>query len=167
MSNLKSTLKDEIRLIPGWAYILAGVIFVCFQLILGYAWRHAPNPPPLPFQIFIRIFPGIIVAFLVLLIGYVNHDAKLRGMNRTLWTLLVIFIPNAIGFILYFLLRQPRAIECPGCGNLVNPKFNFCPTCKYSLQPTCPGCQHAVNPGDKFCPYCAHELTSEPVRMNS
>jgi hypothetical protein len=28
-------------------------------------------------------------------------------MNSLVWTLLVIFIPNGIGFIIYFLTRQP------------------------------------------------------------
>jgi RNA polymerase subunit RPABC4/transcription elongation factor Spt4 len=167
MSNAKTTLKNEIRLIPWWAYLLAVIVFIGFQVILGFAWRHTPNPPPLPFQIFIRIVPGIIVGFLVLLIGYVNQDAKLRNMNRTLWTLLVIFIPNAIGFILYFLLRQPRSIACPQCGTLMNPKFNFCSNCKFSLHPICPNCQRAVDPGDKFCPHCSHELVSEAARINS
>jgi RNA polymerase subunit RPABC4/transcription elongation factor Spt4 len=167
MSNSKTTLKEEIRLVPGWAYVLAIAIFVCFEVVIGIAWKREPNPPPIALQYFIRFVPGTVVAFLALLIGYVNQDAKRRGMNRTLWTLLVIFIPNAIGFILYFLLRQPRAIQCPGCGAMMNPKFNFCPNCKYSLHPTCPGCQHAVNSGDKFCPYCSHELMSEPARVNS
>jgi membrane protease YdiL (CAAX protease family) len=167
MSNTKTTLKNEIRLVPGWAYFLAVVVLLVFQIILGFAWKHNPNPPPVPFQIFIRIVPGIIVGFLVMLIGYVNQDAKRRGMNRTLWTLLVIFIPNAIGFILYFLLRQPRSIPCPGCGTLMSPKYNFCPNCKYNLHPTCPGCQHAVNAGDKYCPYCSHDLVPEPARINS
>ena len=60
------------------------------------------------------------VAFLgayVLLVGYVFADAKRRGMNHVLWTLLAIFIPNAIGIILYFILREPIPVPCPACGS--------------------------------------------------
>ena len=59
------------------------------------------------------------VAFLgayVLLVGYVYGDARRRGMNHVLWTLLAIFIPNAIGIILYFILRDPVPVPCPSCG---------------------------------------------------
>ncbi len=50
------------------------------------------------------------------MIGYVNADSKRRGMNSLLWTLLVIFVPKALGFIAYFLLRKPLLIPCPNCG---------------------------------------------------
>ena len=165
MTNPKTTLKEEIRIIPWWAYFLAGVAFLAFQIVLTVAWKRETNPPPVPLQLLLRIIPGILVTFYVLLIGYVNQDAKRRNMNRTLWTLLVIFIPNAIGFILYFLLRQPATIPCPKCGTLMKPSFNFCSNCKHNLHPTCPGCQHAVNPGDKYCPYCSHDLL--PAKVNS
>ena len=69
MSNAKTTLKNEIRLVPAWAYLLAVALFVAFQFLLGFAWRHTPNPPPAPVQILIRTFPGIILAFVALLIG--------------------------------------------------------------------------------------------------
>lgn len=158
MNREKTTLGQEIRLIPWWAYALALAIFLCFEIVIGIAWTREHNPPPLFLQYFIRFVPGTVLAILGLLIGYVNLDAKRRGMNRTLWTLLVIFIPNGIGYILYFLLRHPLPITCPQCGTPANPNFNFCPKCKSNLRPTCPGCQHAVNPGDKFCPYCSRDL---------
>ena len=167
MNGKKSTLSREIRVVPWWAYLLALAIFLCFEIVIGIAWKREPNPPPLFLQYFIRFVPGAVIALLGLLIGYVNRDAKRRGMNRTLWTLLVIFIPNAIGFILYFLLRKPVSVACPQCGTLNNPDFNFCPKCKYNLRPTCPGCQHSVNPEDVFCPYCSRELAPQRVHANS
>ena len=53
-----------------------------------------------------------------LLVGYVYGDARRRGMNQVLWTLLAIFIPSAIGVILYFILRDPVPVPCPRCGTL-------------------------------------------------
>ncbi len=167
MDTQKSTLGKEIRLVPWWAYLLALTFFLCFEIVIGIAWKREPNPPPLALQYFIRFVPGAVIAFLGLLIGYVNLDAKRRGMNRKLWTFLVIIIPNAIGFIIYFLLREPIPAPCPQCGTSTNPNFNFCPKCKFNLRPTCPSCQHAVNPGDKFCPYCSHDLLRGPVAAQS
>jgi hypothetical protein len=101
---------------------------------------------------------GAVLAFFVLLVGYVNRDAARRGMNVTLWTLLVIFVPDAIGFILYFLMRQPLRIPCPKCGAVADPAFNFCPRCKFNLHLACPACHRAVQPGDLYCPFCANHL---------
>ncbi len=53
------------------------------------------------------VLPGMPLFVLVLLIGYVYADAKRRGMRYVMWTLLAIFIPNAIGIILYFVMRDP------------------------------------------------------------
>ena len=53
------------------------------------------------------------------MIAYVNRDAKRRGMSSALWTFLVIVLTPAyfaIGFILYFLMRQPLPYACPQCG---------------------------------------------------
>jgi RNA polymerase subunit RPABC4/transcription elongation factor Spt4 len=100
----------------------------------------------------------------VLLVGYVNRDARRRGMNVALWTVLVIFVPNAIGFIIYFLMRQPLRIACPKCGVVADPAFNFCPKCKFNLHPTCPECHRGVQAGDLYCPFCARELAGETSR---
>src|SRR6185503_6898248 len=104
---------------------LAAVVFICMPVIFfSFVWRNTFDHPPAPIQVLVSVLPGFIMAFLVLMIGYVNKDAGRRGMSRTLWTLLVIFIPNAIGFILYFLLRSPIRIQCPKCDAVVDPRVN-------------------------------------------
>jgi len=158
MGAEKPRINEELRHIPGWAYALAFLFFVSILVLLPFAFRRVPNPPPFPLVPFITLTAGAVVAFYILLVGYVNRDAKRRNMNSALWTVLVIFIPNAIGFIIYFLLRQPLIAKCPQCSAQVHPNFNYCPHCKYSLRPTCPKCAHAVRPGDAFCPQCAYEL---------
>ena len=74
------------------------------------------------------------------MIGYVYADSKRRGMNSLLWTLLVIFVPKALGFIVYFLLRKPLLIPCPNCGTEVGSDFAYCPKCGHALAPTCSHC---------------------------
>jgi len=159
ISNERINIREEIKLIPWWAYTLAVVGFGGMVSVFVFvAFKHEPHPPPLPFQVFIAFMPSSIVAFVALLVGYVNRDAKRRGMNVALWTVLVVFVPNAIGFILYFLLRHPLTTACPQCATSVNPSFNYCPKCKYNLRPTCSECKRPITPGDKFCGYCAREL---------
>jgi len=152
--------RKEILAIPGWAYAIAAIVFVAVPIVFfGFSgvWSPGSDAPRL-FKIVITIIPGTILAFLALMVGYVNKDAGLRGMNRTLWTLVVIFVPNAIGFILYFLLRRPIRVECPKCSAVVDPSVNFCPGCRYSFHPTCPQCRSTVRRGDTFCANCGTQI---------
>jgi RNA polymerase subunit RPABC4/transcription elongation factor Spt4 len=101
---------------------------------------------------------GIVVGCYLLLIGYICSDAKRRGMSSTLWTLVAVLIPNALGILLYFVLRQPLRSVCPQCGHAVQNGFNFCPRCNCKLSPSCPQCQRLVGASDVFCPYCGTSL---------
>jgi len=161
MSNEKLRFADELRIIPGWAYGLAIALLLGLEILIPIVRRHDAHPMPLLAMIALMTLGGCVISALGLLIGYVNRDAKRRGMNVTLWTLIVIFVPNAIGFIIYFLAREPMLFKCPECGEKVSARYNFCPKCKFNLNPTCPECKHAVRPGDRFCPYCAHDLSEE------
>jgi hypothetical protein len=151
--------RREVSSIPAWAYVIAGIIFICIPVIFfTMVWPDESEMPRFPLQVLISFMPGTILAFMALMVGYVNRDAGRRGMNRTLWTLLVIFIPNAIGFILYFLLRSPLRTACPKCGTTVEPNVNFCPNCRYTLHPTCAQCRSAVRRNDTFCANCGAQL---------
>jgi hypothetical protein len=157
--------KREIAIIPGWLFIVAALIFVGIPVsFFLWVWPRQPGPPPLLFQILITLVLATVLGFYALMVAYVNLDAARRGMSRTLWTLLVIFIPNAIGFILYFLLRPPVRLNCPNCGALVDPRANYCPHCRHSFHPTCPQCKTTVQPGDVFCTHCGLQLSNnEPT----
>lgn len=150
--------SQEARIVPWWAFLLAVAAFAGMLVLLHVLFLREPNPPPLGFRIPFGIMIGALMAFFVLLIGYVNIDSGRRGMNRTLWTLLVAFIPNAIGFILYFMFRQPLRAPCPRCGVMIRPDFNYCPACSYVLHPACPKCKAPVRETDTFCPYCGTNL---------
>jgi len=103
---------------------------------------------------------GTVIGCYVLLIGYINRDAGRRGMSRLAWTLLAILIPNALGIVLYFVLRKPRIASCPQCSSAVQPGFNFCPRCSCKLSPNCPQCQRLVGANDVYCPYCGTAMGS-------
>jgi hypothetical protein len=153
------TVRKEMLAIPGWAFVLAALLFVLIPILFfTFAIRVGAPGTRFPFMILVSVLPGTILAFLALMVGYVNRDAGLRGMNRTLWTLLVIFVPNAIGFILYFLLRNPIQLQCPKCSAVVDPRANFCPRCRHSFHPSCPQCRSAVRASDEFCANCGAKV---------
>ena len=146
--------KDEIRIISPWAYGIAALAVVAFIGLMIFIGLSDKTAPPLPLLLFFGLLGGTVFAGYILLIGYVNMDAGRRGMSRVLWTLLAIFVPNALGIVLYFVLRKPRVTHCPQCAAVVEPGFGFCPQCRCALSPVCPHCQHSVHAGDRFCPYC-------------
>ena len=156
----KPQISDEIRLIPLWAFALAVALFAAVQgTVHLYLVQHQHNLPPRGFLIFWSLAWGTVLAVYALMVGYVTRDAKRRGMNLALWTPLVIFMPGAIGLVLYFLLRQPLLSACPQCSASVIPGMNFCPQCRFQLAPTCPQCQRAVRITDVFCGNCGENLT--------
>jgi hypothetical protein len=175
---------EEFRLVPGWVIGLMVALFLLAQTIAYFAnrwhWEHdgdifAPDLRDTPVLEHLALAGVVAVAAIFIsgfffLLAYVNQDAKRRGMNSTLWTLLVlVFVPSwgLIGFVIYLLMREPLPYPCPQCGKLVGPRFNFCPNCKCNLHPACPNCKREVGELDKYCPYCATELgspqTVEPI----
>ena len=175
------TFRQELRIIPKWLVWLC-IALSMLALILGItinlhnftsgdsvfpgdeSLRHSP------FLSTLGLAGAIIATALgssavLFMFGYVYRDAKRRGMNAGLWTLLVaILFPSVfvIGLIIYLLVRDPLPYQCPQCASTVSARFNFCPSCKYNLHPACPQCQREVADTDKFCPYCATELTHAP-----
>ena len=164
MNGSKTNLNQEVRLVPWWAWGLAGAGFLCMQwLFHAYIPVHGHNPPPLEVRSLLSFVTGAAIGIYFLMLGYVSVDAKRRGMNRALWTVIVVLVPNGIGFILYFILRQPIQGNCPACGAGVQSGFNFCPKCNHKLVPTCGVCQRTLRPGDTFCPYCGTKVGAAPA----
>jgi|SRR5438270_601915 len=149
---------DELKIISPWAYFIAVLGFIGALGVVIAAALLDKNPPPLPVMVAVGLIGGIAVGCYIILIGYINLDAGRRGMSRLLWTLVAILIPNALGIVLYFVLRKPRTMICPQCAATLEPGFGFCPCCRYRVSPVCPHCQRSVNAGDKYCPYCGIDL---------
>src|SRR2546423_8248870 len=59
---------------------------------------------------------GVFTATFFLALGYVYGDAKRRQMPAWAWVIAASFIPNLIGFMLYFAFRGPFLDPCSSCG---------------------------------------------------
>jgi len=161
----KPTFASEFRVVPQWLVSLVIGLYGLALAIMVYVTRAVPDalPQPLmskPALLQLLAMFGIVTSLaifmgaFILLIGYINRDAKRRGMSPTLWTVIAIFLPYLVGVILYFVMREPLPFECPRCGRLVNAQFNFCPACQCHLRPNCPNCRREIRTGDRFCPHC-------------
>jgi hypothetical protein len=84
---------------------------------------------------------GAIFAIWLLGLGYVYADARRRNMRAALWVCMAVVVPNCLGFLLYFALRQPLAVPCTQCG-----------------QPTVPG--------QRFCSWCGFQEPAVPTRSD-
>jgi len=168
---------QEFGIIPRWLIILVIVLFLAAQAIAFLVNMSAPQRGDQIFPPELRDNPalaslalaGIVtaaslcMAVMIFMIAYVNRDASRRGMSAALWTILVLILLPAwgfIGFVIYFLMREPLPYPCPQCGNTVGARFNFCPNCKCNLHPSCPQCKREIAESDKFCPYCGSDLKS-------
>jgi len=156
-------LSTELKIIPQWAWVLAPIGFIGMQFVFNVAVARQADAPPAWARVLLGLLTGIVLGTFLLFIGYVNRDSKRRGMSPVLWTCVAVLIPNALGIILYFVLRQPLRSACPQCGNAVQIGFNFCPQCNCKLSPNCPQCQHAVGVNDVYCPYCGTSIRSQPA----
>ena len=169
--------SEEFKLVPrGLKLSMAALLVVALAVTLGMCANNFPEPWPIAHDLGMSLallaLAGMVVgswlllATIVLLTGYVYRDAQRRGMNAFLWTFLVIvMLPAyvAMGFIFYFIAREPLPYHCPKCGMMVSARFNYCPGCKYVLHPTCPSCQREVGEMDRFCPHCGNDLAPAAV----
>jgi hypothetical protein len=159
MTPRKTTFRDEFDIIPSFMLPLAAIGFACMMyLFLNYMPEHDPHAPQFPLRLLGGVATGAVVAAYLLLVGYVNQDAKRRDMGQVLWTLLVIFIPNGIGFLAYFLLRKPLVGSCPRCKERVEKGFHYCPKCGFPQAPSCSQCGQMVSADYVCCPYCGKPI---------
>ena len=170
--------REELRIIPKWLVwtcVIAWLVAIAIACPINfYNMQHnrdffpAPDMAGQPVLATLALAGAItggtfVLSCFLFVLGYVYRDAKRRGMNPALWTLLVLLLSGPyvfIGLIVYLLIRDPLPYNCPQCSATVSARFNFCPNCKCNLRPACPQCQHEVADTDKFCPYCAATLAA-------
>jgi hypothetical protein len=160
-----SRFEREFAIVPEGARWTAALVCLATAslvstvlLVPGFAGKSGTSLlAALPILVAALIGVSFLGVF-VLLVGYVFADARRRGMNHVLWTLLAIFIPNAIGIILYFILRDPIAVPCPSCSAPARKGHAYCAACGTAVRPACPQCHQPVEPGWRNCARCGATL---------
>ncbi|MGH9333034.1 MAG: zinc ribbon domain-containing protein, partial [Vicinamibacteria bacterium] len=130
--------------------ILAGAAWVLFIVL--------PHDAPLAGRIAIGLLIALIIFTYGFLVSYVFGDAKRRGMRHVIWTLVAALVPNALGFIAYFLLREPLLQPCGACGATARRDFAFCPQCGSPLPRACPSCRRPVETTWSHCAHCGTKI---------
>lgn len=149
------------NLIPKGVKVAATIVFVCALIagpLIGALQGHASGlnningiaPGVLASAIGLGagLVIGALVAFWLLCVGYVYADARRRAMPALLWVLVVVVIPNLLGFLLYFALRRPLGSPCSSCGQLIAAEQRFCSWCgSQSFVPPTPSGLHSPGSG--------------------
>lgn len=77
------------------------------------------------------VFVVACVCMIVFLATWVYKDAKARGLNAPLWTIVVLLVgQKLIGILLYLLVgRKETKITCPECSEKTSMQAKFCDNC--------------------------------------
>ncbi len=115
-----------------WALVIA-VCVVLIGLVVGHhtgklAANHGAGVRAMAIFAGAGLFALVIAAWLICL-GFVYADARRRAMRAALWVLVAALFPHLLGFLLYFVLRQPIASPCARCGQAVPLNQQFCAWC--------------------------------------
>jgi hypothetical protein len=156
-----SRFRQELQLVPKAAWVIGVLVWLGFVLLMMLiAFRHDPEVQhwPLEARLALSVLPGLPLLALALMVGYIYNDARRRGMRYVMWTLLAALIPNAIGVILYFVLREPLLAPCRRCGTPVKQGYAFCQNCGSAVGSSCPQCRRRTEPGWMHCVYCGADL---------
>jgi len=133
--------------------LLAGIFIL--PLLVEHEYRGLLFVLPM---FFLTLIGPAMLGVYVLLVGYVYGDARRRGMNQVMWTLLAVFVPSAVGVILYFILRDPIPVPCPSCATPARKGHAYCANCGAAVRTACPQCRQPVEAGWRNCARCGAAL---------
>lgn len=135
MKFIRQFLTIVPKPVQPWAWVLAGCMLL-IGLVAGYktAGPGAMLRTMSTYGSAALVF-GVVAGIWLLCLGFVYADAQRRGMRAVLWVLVAFFFPHLLGFLLYFVLRQPIAASCTLCGSTVADHQRFCSSCGTPLAP--------------------------------
>ena len=165
-----SRFTENVKQIPWVAWLVAALLYAALDAVfIFYPMKADPALAAWPVlgKIALLAFMPLPLAIYALLVGYVYRDAKRRAMRHVLWTFIAALVPNGIGIILYFVLRDPLPVPCPACGQSIRSGYAFCPHCTVPLARACPSCKKQIERGWKVCAFCGVQLGPEPATLAS
>ena len=159
--------EEEWALVPAgarWVAVLVALAMTGLMaslFLLPLVVEHEYRGLLFVFPVFLLSLIGaVMLGVYVLLVGYVYGDARRRGMNQVMWTLLAVFVPSAVGVILYFILRDPIPVPCPSCATPARKGHAYCASCGTAVRAACPQCRQPVEAGWRNCARCGAALTT-------
>jgi hypothetical protein len=127
--NIRRFLSVVPKAVQTWSLVIGG----CAVLIaVGMGFHEAHRGTALrTMSIYASagLVSGVVAAAWLLCLGFVFADARRRGMRAFLWVLVAALFPHLLGFLLYFVLRQPIASTCSHCGGTMALNQRFCSLC--------------------------------------
>ena len=98
-----SWLHRELAVVPR----LGVLISLLAALAAAAGWSFAAQGFPVVLRLLLGAMWALLFFVYGLLVSYIYGDARRRGMRHVLWTVIAAAVPNGLGFIAYFLLREP------------------------------------------------------------
>jgi hypothetical protein len=127
--NIRRFLGVVPKAVQIWALVIGGCT-VLIAVGMGFHEAH-PGTALRIMSIYASagLLSGVVAAAWVLCLGFVFADARRRGMRPFLWVLVAALFPHLLGFLLYFVMRQPIASTCSHCGGTMALNQRFCSGC--------------------------------------
>jgi hypothetical protein len=126
-------LRRFLSIVPKTVQLWASVLVACavlIGLVVGYkAADQGDVLRTMSLDGSAALVLGSALAIWLLCLGFVFADARRRDMRSVLWVLVAALFPHLLGFLLYFVLRQPIAAICTHCGRTVSAHQRFCSWC--------------------------------------
>lgn len=93
------------------------------------------NTMAIVFSIVLIVF--FAFSFKIFLCLFIYSDAKERSDNPLLWAVVVFFVPDFIGLLLYFIIGRKKMVACPACSARMPRDSRFCPFCGRKVSGGC------------------------------
>jgi hypothetical protein len=151
-------IQPFLSVVPKAVRISAFILVICGTLVglmVGILWPSIQHRQHYDFGTAMLaavacaaagVFLSCLIATWLLCLGYVYGDAQRRAMQSVLWVLVALFVPHLLGFLLYFVLRQPIASTCSHCGQTISIYQRFCSWCGKPHTPQTPSTSSDVRP---------------------
>jgi hypothetical protein len=135
MKPLRRFLNIVPKTVQLWASVLVGCTLLIGLVVAYETADHGAVLRTVSAYGSAALVLGIGLAIWLLCLGFVFADARRRDMRAVLWVLVAGLFPHLLGFLLYFVMRQPIATTCTHCGMTISNHQRFCSWCGTSLVP--------------------------------
>lgn len=119
-----------------WA--LTSLFLVCFAGMgyMMFQYMNEITSDDLVWYVVVCILMVLLPSMYIILAIVIYKDASRKKMNVWLWMTAVMYIPNLVGLLLYFIVRKQHQKMCTNCNRSVGRDFEYCPYCGQIINPS-------------------------------